>query len=80
MGVPIGLKLNYAFNKTLGQFFFYHISLWKIFLLCLKPLFAYFRYLAIPGSLGISFQMAMIYDLMSVATFHVYCIYVYAAR
>ncbi|XP_074040886.1 phosphatidylinositol glycan anchor biosynthesis class Q isoform X2 [Leptinotarsa decemlineata] len=81
MGSPIGLKLNYAFNKSLGQFFFYHISLWRIFLLGLQPLFvAYFRLLVLPGALGLSFQISMISDLISITTFHVYCIYVYATR
>lgn len=81
MGSPIGLKLNHAFNKSLAQFFFYHISLWKIFLLSLTPVFnKYFRFLVLPGALGLSFQIAMISDIISIATFHVYCIYVYAAR
>ncbi|CAH1154630.1 unnamed protein product [Phaedon cochleariae] len=81
MGSPIGLKLNYSFNKSLGQFFFCHISLWRIFLQGLQPLLVgYFKVLVLPGALGLSFQIAMISDVISVATFHVYCIYVYAAR
>ncbi|KAJ8923233.1 hypothetical protein NQ315_001789 [Exocentrus adspersus] len=81
MGSPIGLKLNHSFNNNLGKFFFYHISLWRVFLQGTQPLLrAYFRYLVLPGALGFSFQIAMGSDIISIATFHVYCIYVYAAR
>ncbi|KAJ8979970.1 hypothetical protein NQ317_013718 [Molorchus minor] len=81
MGSPIGLKLNYAFNKTLGKFFFYHISLWRVFLQGMQPLLkSNFKYLVLPGALGFSFQIAMLSDIISIVTFHVYCIYVYAAR
>lgn len=38
------------------------------------------RLLVIPGSFGLTYQAALISDLISFATFHVYCIYVYAAR
>lgn len=81
MGSPIGLKLNYAFNKSLGTFFFYHISLWRVFLLAMQPFIKeYFKLLVFPGAFGFSYQIAMLSDLISIATFHVYCIYVYAAR
>lgn len=81
MGSPIGLKLNYAFNSSLGKFFFYHISLWRIFLLTMQPYIGqYFKLLVLPGAFGFSYQIAMISDVVSIATFHVYCIYVYAAR
>jgi hypothetical protein len=81
MGSPIGLKLNYAFNKSLGTFFFYHISLWRIFLITMQPYVKeYFKLLVLPGAFGFSYQVAMLSDLVSIATFHVYCIYVYAAR
>ncbi|KAJ8964396.1 hypothetical protein NQ314_004933 [Rhamnusium bicolor] len=81
MGSPIGLKLNYSFNKILGKFFFYHISLWRVFLLGMESLLtSSFKFLVLPGALGFSFQVAMFSDIVSIATFHVYCIYVYAAR
>ncbi|CAG9857181.1 unnamed protein product [Phyllotreta striolata] len=81
MGQPIGLKLNYSYNNFLGRFFLYHISLWRIFLQGLYPLFTgYFKFLVLPGFLGFSYQIAMISDVVSIATFHSYCIYIYAAR
>lgn len=81
MGSPVGLKLNYSFNKTLGNFFLYHISLWRAFLQATSPLLKLgLHLLVIPGALGLSFQAALISDLVAFSTFHVYCIYVYAAR
>ncbi|XP_060523018.1 phosphatidylinositol N-acetylglucosaminyltransferase subunit Q [Cylas formicarius] len=81
MGSPIGLKLNHAFNNSLGMFFFYHINLWRIFLQATRPLLnEYFLFLVLPAVLGVSFQFAMLIDIVSMMTFHVYCIYVYAAR
>ncbi|XP_066139789.1 phosphatidylinositol N-acetylglucosaminyltransferase subunit Q isoform X2 [Euwallacea fornicatus] len=81
MGSPIGLKLNYAFNHSLGKFFFYHINLWRVFLQAMQPLLeANFTILLLPALLGLSYQIAVICDIISLATFHTYCIYVYAAR
>ncbi|CAH1109304.1 unnamed protein product [Psylliodes chrysocephalus] len=81
MGQPIGLKLNYGFNNFLGRFFLYHISLWRIFLHGLYPLFtSHFKWFVLPGIFGVSYQIAMISDIVSIATFHSYCIYIYAAR
>ncbi|KRT85896.1 hypothetical protein AMK59_2924 [Oryctes borbonicus] len=81
MGSPIGLKLNYAFNTTLGTFFFYHIFLWKTFMQFIRPyLYSVFYILLFPASFGLSFQAAILDDLIKVCTIHVYCIYIYAAR
>lgn len=81
MGSPVGLKLNHAFNNALGHFFLYHITLWKTFLIVtnpfLKTTFALVYWLA---TFGFSFQAALAADIFNLATFHVYCIYVYAAR
>ncbi|CAG9773724.1 unnamed protein product [Ceutorhynchus assimilis] len=81
MGSPIGLKLNYAFNNSLGKFFFCHINLWMVFLHTMQPLLdAIFLIILLPALLGFSCQIAIFSDIISVATFHVYCIYIYAAR
>ncbi|XP_044758562.1 phosphatidylinositol N-acetylglucosaminyltransferase subunit Q [Coccinella septempunctata] len=81
MGSPIGLKLNHAFNHALGLFFFYNINLWKLFIQGLYPmLLNYLQYLIKSGVFGFSFQLALISDILSLTTFHVYCIYVYAAK
>ncbi|KAL3272455.1 hypothetical protein HHI36_013935 [Cryptolaemus montrouzieri] len=40
----------------------------------------YLQYLVNSGVFGFSFQLAIISDILSLTTFHVYCIYVYAAK
>lgn len=81
MGSPIGLKLNYAFNNSLGKFFFYHINLWQVFLQTMEPLLeVHFQMILLPALMGLSYQIAVLCDIISLSTFHVYCIYVYAAR
>ncbi|KAJ2946057.1 hypothetical protein O0L34_g4976 [Tuta absoluta] len=81
MGSPAGLKLNNAFNKMLGKYFSYHIQLWWLFLdvsgAKLDIILQVYHYL---GYCGITFQAAIVSDLICIATFHSYCIYVYAAR
>ncbi|XP_026724999.1 phosphatidylinositol N-acetylglucosaminyltransferase subunit Q isoform X2 [Trichoplusia ni] len=81
MGAPVGLKLNNAFNKMLGKYFSYHVQLWWIFLDVsgekLDVILHIYHYI---GYLGFTFQTALISDLICIATFHSYCIYVYAAR
>lgn len=81
MGVPAGLKLNHALNNTMGKFFLYHIQLWWAFLIFSKPLLDLaFEVLLLFGRLGITFQISIVADLLALASFHTYCIYVYAAR
>lgn len=81
MGSPVGLKLNYAFNSALGNFFLYHIMLWRAFLQTTGPIFYWgMRWLSLPAMFGLTYQAALFSDLVAFATLHVYCIYVYAAR
>ncbi|KAJ8897918.1 hypothetical protein PR048_003275 [Dryococelus australis] len=81
MGVPAGFKLNHAFNTMLGKFFLYHINLWWTFLVMAKPLLELaFQIFLCFGQLGITFQVSILADLLALVSFHVYCIYVYAAR
>ncbi|XP_066596372.1 phosphatidylinositol N-acetylglucosaminyltransferase subunit Q-like isoform X2 [Prorops nasuta] len=81
MGAPAGLKLNYMFNTILGKFFLYNIHLWWTFLLFIQPVMDFaFNVLFLFGNLGITFQISIAADLLSLISFHSYCIYVYAAR
>ncbi|XP_069692380.1 phosphatidylinositol N-acetylglucosaminyltransferase subunit Q [Periplaneta americana] len=81
MGIPAGLKLNYAFNNMLGRFFLYHINLWWTFLVVAKPLLEVtFHIFLCLGRLGLTFQASILADLLALVSFHIYCIYVYAAR
>uniref|UniRef100_A0A1B6MFZ7 Phosphatidylinositol N-acetylglucosaminyltransferase subunit Q n=1 Tax=Graphocephala atropunctata TaxID=36148 RepID=A0A1B6MFZ7_9HEMI len=81
MGSPADLKLNSPLNNVLGKFFLFHIDLWWAFLGYSRPLLELgFKTFVCLGSLGLSFQIAILADLLAVASFHVYIIYVYAAR
>ncbi|XP_075231560.1 phosphatidylinositol glycan anchor biosynthesis class Q isoform X2 [Lycorma delicatula] len=81
MGSPAGLKLNFPLNSVLGKFFIYHIDLWWSFLGLVRPFLEYSFYIfLLIGRLGFSFQIAILADFLAIASFHVYCIYVYAAR
>ncbi|XP_034249151.1 phosphatidylinositol N-acetylglucosaminyltransferase subunit Q [Thrips palmi] len=80
-GSPAGLKLNGPFNLMMGRFFMYHIKLWWIFLSVAQPLLELlFSIFLILGKLGVTFQAAILEDLLFLVSFHIYCIYVYAAR
>ncbi|XP_063240885.1 phosphatidylinositol N-acetylglucosaminyltransferase subunit Q [Bacillus rossius redtenbacheri] len=81
MGVPAGFKLNHAFNTMLGKFFLYHINLWWTFLVVARPLLELvFRVFLLLGRVGITCQVCILGDLLALVSFHVYCVYVYAAR
>lgn len=106
MGNPAGLKLNKPLNTTVGNFFLYHIYLWrsklnvyqnKVFLFFirfiklaflnlayitfLKPALLYsLKVLRWSSLLGFTLTLALIDDIFSLLTIHVFCFYVYAAR
>nr|XP_054763516.1 phosphatidylinositol N-acetylglucosaminyltransferase subunit Q-like [Lytechinus pictus] len=81
MGAPAGLKLNTFLAHFLGNFFLYHVYLWIGYLSVLLPIMTSLLWcIAGAGILGLSVQLALFSDLLSVLTFHIYCFYVYAAR
>ncbi|XP_054165311.1 uncharacterized protein LOC128962920 [Oppia nitens] len=81
MGMPAGLKLNRPLNTALGQFFLYHIYLWKTYMIIIKPLFAIIvETLVYCGVLGFTCILSVLSDLVALATIHIYCFYGYAAR
>ncbi|XP_077294048.1 phosphatidylinositol glycan anchor biosynthesis class Q [Arctopsyche grandis] len=81
MGSPAGFKLNRTFNNMLGKFFLSNIDLWWKFLEISRDVLKFslqtFKYM---GTFGITFQAAILADLLSFASLHIYCIYIYAAR
>ncbi|KAF4519391.1 hypothetical protein B566_EDAN008699 [Ephemera danica] len=81
MGSPGGLKLNRHFSIALGRFFQYNTNLWWVFLDQCRPLLVLACH-AIEwiGLFGITTHLAILSDLLCLASFHAYCIYVYAAR
>lgn len=81
MEMPVGLKLNRPLNTALGQFFLYHIYLWKTYMIIIKPLFVIsVETLVFCGVFGLTCILSVLSDLVSLATIHIYCFYGYAAR
>ncbi|KAJ6644204.1 Phosphatidylinositol N-acetylglucosaminyltransferase subunit Q [Pseudolycoriella hygida] len=79
-GSPVGLKLNVELNNFLLKCFSYHVDLWATFLVIVSPAVQYlFIPLAIIGCLGLSFQLALLSDLLIFISVHAHCFYVYAA-
>ncbi|KAL5276881.1 PIGQ family protein [Megaselia abdita] len=79
-GNPAGLKLNVHLNKLLLSCFNYHIDLWEIFLYLIKPTIPQlFIPVAILGVFGISFQLAMLTDIIILFALHAHCFYIYAS-
>ncbi|KAK7071128.1 hypothetical protein SK128_018964 [Halocaridina rubra] len=80
-GAPAGLKLNQPLTQALSAFFSYHVHLWKLYLDLAEPLLKGVSWILVwLGMLGLSVQIAILSDLLDLATLHLYCFYVYAAR
>ncbi|XP_061387595.1 uncharacterized protein LOC133322647 [Musca vetustissima] len=79
-GSPIGLKLNVQLNNFLLECFGYHVELWDTFLNAIEPCI---RQLFVPitflGSMGLSYQLALLSDIISVIGLHAHCFSIYAA-
>ncbi|GFN98391.1 phosphatidylinositol n-acetylglucosaminyltransferase subunit q-like [Plakobranchus ocellatus] len=81
MGAPAGLKLNAQLTNFLGHFFIYHIYLWTAYLSLLRSVMPSVLWsCSLVGALGISAQLCLLRDLLSMLTLHIYCFYVYAAK
>lgn len=79
-GNPVGLKLNVQLNNFLLSCFIYHVELWNTFLVIVSPAINYlFIPLGVLGFFGLSFQLAMLSDLLVLISLHAHCFYVYAA-
>lgn len=79
-GSPVGFKLNIELNHFFLDCFTYHVDLWGIFIEMITPAIKYlFIPLAVLGCFGISFQLAMLSDLLVVVSLHATCFYIYAA-
>ncbi|ALC48582.1 Gpi1 [Drosophila busckii] len=77
-GSPIGLKLNIHLNNFFLDCFKYHIELWSTFLDLIEPAVRQiFLAIAAFGCLGLSFQIALLADLISIVSLHAHCFYVY---
>ncbi|XP_042230880.1 phosphatidylinositol N-acetylglucosaminyltransferase subunit Q-like isoform X3 [Homarus americanus] len=80
-GVPAGLKLNQPLTQALSAFFSYHVHLWRLYLELADPLLRSLAWVLVwLGMCGASVQVAILSDLLDLATLHLYCFYVYGAR
>uniref|UniRef100_A0A903VVD8 Uncharacterized protein n=1 Tax=Aedes aegypti TaxID=7159 RepID=A0A903VVD8_AEDAE len=60
--------------------FLYHVDLWWTFLIIVSPAIRFlFIPLSVLGLLGLSFQLAMLSDLIILISLHAHCFYIYAA-
>lgn len=79
--MPAGLKLNRSLNSALGEFFLYHIYLWRTYMSIVKPVFTIIAdSLIFFGIFGFTCLLSIVCDLISLATIHIYCFYGYASR
>ncbi|XP_037932838.1 phosphatidylinositol N-acetylglucosaminyltransferase subunit Q-like [Teleopsis dalmanni] len=79
-GNPIGLKLNVHLNNFFLDCCDYHIDLWEKSLELIEPIIKkLFLPIALLGSMGLSFQLALFADLISVMGLHAHCFYIYTA-
>ncbi|XP_016952045.1 uncharacterized protein LOC108025881 [Drosophila biarmipes] len=77
-GSPIGLKLNIHLNNFFLDCFKYHIELWSTFLDFIEPLVRQvFLAIGAFGCLGLTFQIALLEDLISIIGLHSHCFYIY---
>ncbi|KAK3865781.1 hypothetical protein Pcinc_028635 [Petrolisthes cinctipes] len=80
-GAPAGLKLNQPLTQALASFFSYHVHLWRLYLELAEPVLRWLAWVVVwVGACGASAQVAVLADLLDLATLHLYCFYVYAAR
>nr|XP_053626257.1 phosphatidylinositol N-acetylglucosaminyltransferase subunit Q-like [Cherax quadricarinatus] len=80
-GVPAGLKLNQPLTQALSAFFSYHVHLWRLYLELADPVLRGLAWVLVwLGMCGASVQVAILSDLLDLATLHLYCFYVYGAR
>ncbi|TRY86879.1 hypothetical protein DNTS_009010 [Danionella cerebrum] len=81
MGAPAGLKMNKALDQVLGRFFLYHIHLWISYIHLMSPFIERILwYVGLSASLGLTFALSVLSDIVALLTFHIYCFYVYGAR
>ena len=81
MGWPAGLKLNSFLDKFIGEMFLWLIGIWTVFVgnfVKMMPLIV--GIVGLSGIFGASMIIALIGDLLSFFTFHIFIFYIVAAR
>jgi len=79
---PAGLKLNSVLSQALGNFFLYHIHLWVTYINLILPAVGNIFLLLSPylRFFPLSLQLAILGDVLTVLSLHIFCFYAYARR
>ncbi|KAH9905929.1 Gpi1-domain-containing protein [Xylariomycetidae sp. FL2044] len=81
MGWPAGLKLNSELALFLGDLFLWVIDYWSSCIATLQPLLPHIVwFIGFSSFAGASMPIAMLSDLLSVLTVHIYSFYLASAR
>lgn len=81
MSWPAGLKLNTELAKFFGEVFVWVLVSWQHLLLYCTPLLQGFVvFLSYAGWFGVTFQISLVCDLISLITFDIYCLYLGSAK
>lgn len=81
MSWPAGLKLNTELAKFFGEVFVWVLVSWQHLLLYCTPLLqGFIVFLSHAGWFGITFQISLVCDLISLITFDIYCLYLGSAK
>ena len=70
-GVPAGFKLNAELDNSLSALFLFYLKLWETLTHNLLWFKIIFKLCACLGSLGISFQLSLLSDSLSLLTLHI---------
>ena len=80
-GTPLGLKLNPQVNHALANFFTIHVNMWDVYVDVMLPsLRALTNVLSRVGFVPLTLQCALVCDIMTLSTVHVYCFYGYMCK
>lgn len=81
MGWPAGLKLNNHLDTFMGELFLWLIAVWTSLVAPLVPYLPdVVQAVGMCGVMGATLPIALLDDLLSLATAHIYVFYVVAAR
>eukprot|EP00743_Colponemidia_sp_Colp-15_P006790 GILK01007321.1.p1 GENE.GILK01007321.1~~GILK01007321.1.p1 ORF type:complete len:860 (-),score=120.70 GILK01007321.1:263-2803(-) len=81
MGLPAGFKLNVNLDQFLGSVILNLIDLWNEITTILTPLEPYIvKWIGWSGLFGLSVQLSVASDVLTLCTLHVYYIYLSIAR
>lgn len=81
MSWPAGLKLNTELAHFFGEIFVWVLIFWQQLLLYATPLLqAFVVFVSYAGWFGLTFQISLVCDLISLLTFDIYCLYLASSK